>query len=390
MTDVDDKQLLELVAELRRHEAQLAHGQALSQTGSFSWKLDTDEITFSQELHRIFGFDHGAPVTLERIAGRVDPEDRAFLAAKIRAARQAREADYEIRLRMPDGRVRHVQTVSRAMRNPEGRLEVIGAVKDVTERKLSEETLGKVRTELAHVTRVASLGALTASIAHEVNQPLAGILTNARTCLRMLDADPPNLDGARSTAQRTIRDGARASAVIQRLRALFARKQPEADGFDLNEAAREVLALSAGELQSRRVVLQMDFAGDLPAVRGDRVQIQQVILNLVLNAADAMTGVVERPRDLLVGTAADPDGGVGLWVRDAGVGFDPQHADRLFDAFYTTKTDGMGIGLSISRSVIENHDGRLWATPNEGPGATFSFWLPDGPAAPARRETGGK
>ena len=364
--------------ELRRHEAQLAHGQSLSQTGSFSWKLDTDEITFSEELYRIFGFDRSAPVTLERIASRVDPDDRAVLAARIQDARHADVVnDYEIRLRMADGSVKHVQTVSRTMRDPEGRSEVIGAVMDVTERKQSEETLSKVRTELAHITRAASLGALTASIAHEVNQPLSGILTNARTCLRMLAADPPNLDGARSTAQRTIRDGDRASAVIQRLRALFARRPTGSDCFDLNDAAREVLALSSSELQGRRVVLQTEFANDLPAVRGDRVQLQQVILNLVLNAADAMIGVVDRPRELLVGTSADPDCGVRLWVRDAGVGFDPEDAERLFDAFYTTKTNGVGIGLSISRSVIQSHDGRLWATPNEGPGATFAFWLPD-------------
>jgi PAS domain S-box-containing protein len=370
----------DLLLEVWRHEAQLAHAQVLSQTGSFSWKLDTDEVTFSEELYRIFEFEPGSVVTLERIADQVDPDDRAVLAARIDGARQVDEAsDYEIRLRLPDGRVKHLQTVSRTMRDPEGGLEVIGAVKDVTERKRSEETLSKVRTELAHVTRVASLGALTASIAHEVSQPLAGILTNASTCLRMLAADPPNLDGARATARRTIRDGNRASAVIQRLRALFARKQPEADWFDLNDAAREVLALSSSELQSRRVVLRTDFAHDLPPVQGDRVQLQQVILNLVLNAADAMTDVVDRLRDLLVGTGADPDGGVRLWVRDAGVGFDPQEGERFFDAFYTTKSDGMGIGLSISRSVIESHGGRLWATPNDGPGATFSFWLPDEP-----------
>jgi PAS domain S-box-containing protein len=380
----------DLLLEVWRHEAQLAHAQALSQTGSFSWKLDTDEITFSEELYRIFGFDRGAPVTLERIASRVDPDDHATLAARIHDARQADGAnDYEIRLRMPDGGVRHLQTVSRTMRDPEGRLEVIGAVRDVTERKQSEQTLSRVRTELAHVTRVASLGALTASIAHEVNQPLAGILTNASTCLRMLAGDPPNLDGARSTAQRTIRDGNRASAVIQRLRALFARGQPEVDWFDLNDAAREVLALSSSELQRRRVVLHTDFTDDLPAVRGDRVQLQQVTLNLILNAADAVMGVVDRVRDVLVGTVADPDGGVRLWVRDAGVGFDAQDGERLFDAFYTTKTDGMGIGLTISRSVIESHGGRLWATPNDGPGATFSFWLPDEPRPMSARPAPG-
>jgi PAS domain S-box-containing protein len=394
LRDISDRKKAE--DEFRRHEAQLAHGQSLSQTGSFSWKLDTDEITFSEELYRIFEFERGTPVTLERIAGQVEPDDQALLAATIAAARQADDVtNYEIRLRMSDGQIKQVQTVSRTLRDPDGRSEVIGAVLDLTERKRSEDALSKVRTELAHITRAASLGALAASIAHEVNQPLSGILTNARTCLLMLDADPPNLDGARSTAERTIRDGNRASAVIQRLRALFARRPPGSDRFDLNEAAREVLALSASELQGRRVVLNTEFDESLPAVRGDRVQLQQVILNLVLNAADAMSGVRGRPRDLLVGTGTDPDGGVRLWVRDTGAGFAPEDADRLFDAFYTTKADGMGIGLSISRSVVQSHDGRLWATPNEGPGATFAIWLPDefkvlatspapdGPGAPA-------
>ena len=390
----------DLLLEVWRHEAQLAHAQALSQTGSFSWRLDTDEITFSQELYRIFGFERGSPVSLEQIASRVDPADRAFLATRIDHARRADGTnDYEIRLRMPDGAVKHVQTISRTMRDPEGRLEVIGAVRDITERKAAEETLGKVRNELAEVSRLASLGALTASIAHEVNQPLAGIITNASTCLRMLAADPPNVDGARLTAQRTIRDGHRAAEVIQRLRALFARRQSQAELFDLADAAREVLALSSGELRRRRVVLQTAFAEALPAVRGDRVQLQQVILNLILNAADAMADVEDRPRDLLVGARADSDGGVRLWVRDAGAGFDPQDAERLFDAFYTTKPEGMGIGLSISRSVIESHKGRLWATPNDGPGTTFAFWVPDelrllaaqaAPDRPAPRVAGGK
>jgi signal transduction histidine kinase len=381
----------DLLLEVWRHEAQLAHAQALSQTGSFSWRLDTDEVSFSEELYRIFDFEPGSPVTLERIAARVDPDDHAFLAAKVDGARQAGEAnDYEIRLRMPDGGVKHVQTISRTMRDPEGRLEVIGAVRDVTERKETEAALSKVRDELARVTRLASLGALTASIAHEVNQPLAGIVTNASTCLRLLAADPPNVEGARLTAQRTIRDGNRAAAVIQRLRGLFARRQPEAEWFDLNEAARELLALSSGDLKGRRVVLRTEFADDLPTVRGDRVQLQQVILNLVLNAADAMVGIVDRPPDLLVATGAHPDGGVRLWVQDTGAGFDPRDADRLFDAFYTTKPDGMGIGLAICRSVVERHGGRVWAAPNDGPGATVSFWVPAAPDGPTPDASGGE
>jgi signal transduction histidine kinase len=217
---------------------------------------------------------------------------------------------------------------------------------------------------------------LTASIAHEVNQPLSGIITNAGTCLRMLAADPPNVDGARETARRTIRDGNRASEVITRLRALYGRKDATIESVDLNEATREVLALSLSELQRNRILVQQELADGLPLVAGNRVQLQQVILNLLRNASDAMSAVDDRPRQLLIRTDGDEDDHVRLIVKDAGVGFAPQAADRLFESFYTTKNDGMGIGLSVSRSIIESHHGRLWATPNSGPGATFSFSIP--------------
>jgi len=227
------------------------------------------------------------------------------------------------------------------------------------------------------------MGELTASIAHEINQPLSGIITNANTCLRMLAADPPNVDGARETARRTIRDGNRASDVITRLRALFSKKDSSTESVDLNEATREVIALSSTTLQKNKVILRLELADDLPFVTGDRVQLQQVILNLLANASDAMSTVDDRPRKLLIKTEQDEGDGVRLTVQDAGVGFDPQTADRLFDAFYSTKNDGMGIGLSVSRSIIESHRGRLWAAPNDGPGATFSFSVPRSPAAPA-------
>jgi signal transduction histidine kinase len=217
---------------------------------------------------------------------------------------------------------------------------------------------------------------MSASIAHEVNQPLSGIITNASTCLRMLAADPPNIDGARETARRTIRDGNRASDVVTRLRALFSKKNATTELVDLNEAGSEVIALSRSELQRNRVILRSELADDLPPVTGDRVQLQQVILNLLLNALDAMSGVDDRPRQLVIKTERDEGDRVRLTVQDAGVGFDPQNVERLFEAFYTTKSGGMGIGLSVSRSIIENHHGRLWAAPNEGPGATFSFSIP--------------
>ena len=362
---------------VRRSEAFLAEGQRLSLTGSFSWRVDTDEIAFSGELRRIFRFEQDETVTLERIGARIHPEDVTLLCEKVgRARRGIEDHDYEIRLRLPNDSVKYVRMIAHGVRHQDGRLEYLGAVQDVTERRLSEQTLGNLRSELAHMTRVMSFGALTASVAHEVNQPLSGIITNASTCLRMLSADPPNVDGARETARRTIRDGNRASDVITRLRALFSKKDTATEAVDLNEATQEVLELSRGELQRNRVILQSEFADDLPQVRGDRVQLQQVILNLLRNASDAMSGVDNRPRQLVIRTERDEGDHVRLSVQDAGVGFEPNDANRLFKAFYTTKSGGMGIGLSVSRSIIESHNGRLWATPNDGPGSTFSFSIP--------------
>jgi PAS domain S-box-containing protein len=374
-------------AALRRSETLLAEGQRLSSTGSFSWRVDTDEIAFSEELRRIFEFDPHGVVTLEQFRARVHPEDMPSLSAQIDRVRAGYGyPGYEIRLRMPDGRVKYLRTFGRVVRHQDGRLECLAAVQDVTESRRADEALNKARSELAHVARVTSLGALTASIAHEVNQPLSGIITNAGTCLRMLAADPPNMDGARETARRTIRDGNRAADVITRLRALFSKRTAAIEPVDLNEAAREVIDLLASDLQRSRVVLRTAFADGLPLAGGDRVQLQQVIMNLLRNAADAMSDVNDRPRRLLMKTEADEDNYVRLTVQDAGVGLTPEAAERVFEAFYTTKTDGMGIGLSVSRSIIEGHNGRLWAASNDGPGATFSFSIPrySGDESPAQ------
>ena len=364
-------------AALKRSEAFLAEAQHLSRIGSFAWRVATNEITWSEELYRIFEFDPHVRITLELTGTRIHPEDLTLFHDLIeRATSSASDFQYEHRLLMPDHSIKYLHGIAHGTRNEDGELEFIGAVQDVTNRRLSEEALGKARAELAHVTRVMSLGALTASIAHEVNQPLSGIITNANTCLRMLAANPPNIDGARETARRTIRDGDRAAAVITRLRSLFSKKDTTIESVDLNEATREVIALSLSELQRNRVTLRSEFADNLPPVAGDRVQLQQVILNLIRNASDAMSGVDDRPRELLIRTELDGGGQVRVSVQDAGVGFDPQVMDRLFDSFFTTKNDGMGIGLSVSRSIIASHQGRLWATPNEGPGATFSFSIP--------------
>lgn len=362
---------------LERSEAFLAEAQHLSSTGSFCWRPSTGEIRWSEQLYRIFEIEQGVPVTLELVGSRIHPEDISILNDMNERTRAAvSDFEYDYRLLMPDHSVKHVHALAHGSRDADGQLEYIGAVQDVTQRRASEEALARARSELAHVTRVMSLSTLTASIAHEVSQPLSGMVTNASTCLRMLSSDPPNVEGARETARRTIRDGNRASDVITRLRALLGKKDATIEVIDLNEAVREVIALSLSELQSNRVILRHQLASDLPPVAGDRVQLQQVILNLLRNASDAMNTFDDRPRELLITTERDEGDRARLSVKDAGVGLDPQSMDKLFEAFYTTKNDGMGIGLSVCRSIIEKHRGLIWATQNDGPGATFSFSIP--------------
>ena len=257
----------------------------------------------------------------------------------------------------------------------DGRKVFTGFIRDISEKKRSEQALRDTQAELARMMRVMTIGQLTASIAHEVNQPLSGIITNASTCLRMLKSDPPNIDGAQETAQRTIRDGNRASDVIQRLRTLFTKKQVEVEPLDLNEAASEVIALLSGELQRDNVILKQEFKDRLPTVAADRVQLQQVILNLLHNACEAMSSIDDRPRQIVLRTQLEGEH-VCLSVQDSGVGFTREVADQMFESFFTTKSEGMGVGLSVSRSIIEANHGRLWATANDGPGATFAFSIP--------------
>jgi PAS domain S-box-containing protein len=281
------------------------------------------------------------------------------------------------RLRRSDGAYRWFQNKGCPLRDAAGRIiRWCVLLTDIDDLKRAAAELRRVHDHLAEASRVTSLGALTASIAHEVNQPLSGIITNASTCLRMLDADPPNLDGARETARRTIRDGNRAADVVARLRALFSKKELTLESLDLNEATREVIALSSIDLQRDRVILQSELADDLPLVTGDRIQLQQVILNLLRNASDAMVEVHDRPRQLVIRTECENGDHVRVTVRDAGVGITRETLDEVFDAFYTTKSGGMGIGLSVSRSIVEHHHGRLWAETNDGPGATFAFSIP--------------
>jgi PAS domain S-box-containing protein len=263
----------------------------------------------------------------------------------------------------------------------------VAFVVDLTERKQaegaareSERRYHEIQAEMAHANRVAIVGQLSASIAHEIKQPLSAVLMNADTCLRMLARDPPNVDSASEMVRRTIRDANRASEVIERLRTLFAKKDGPTELIDLSEATREVIAVSLTELQGSRVVLRSAFAKDLPPVTGDRVQLQQVVLNLLRNAADAMSDVEDRPRHLLISTARTDSNGVLLAVQDSGSGVDPTKLERVFEAFYTTKPGGLGMGLSICRAIIEAHGGKLWATQGAPHGAVFQFALP--PSAP--------
>ncbi len=292
--------------------------------------------------------------------------------------------EIQCRLRGSAGSYGWFHVLGQAARDSEGRVvRWYGLLIDIDDRKTIEEALRSSEARLSRAARTAIAGEFAASVAHEINQPLAGIITNASTCLRMLAATPPNIDGALETARRTIRDGNRASEVITRLRALFRKQGPVVESVDLNEALREVIALLQGELERSRVVVQTDLAPDLPLVAGDRVQLQQVILNLLRNASEAMGGIDDRPRLLAIGTGPDGDGAVRLSVRDAGAGIAADSVGRLFDPFYTTKSDGMGIGLSVSRSIITSHHGRLWAVANEdGPGTTFAFSVPRDPGMP--------
>jgi PAS domain S-box-containing protein len=372
--DIEDRKRAE--AQVEQAYLRLAEAQRLSKTGSFITDLVADEHDWSEETFRIFEFDPSTRVTVQMIRDIIHPDDLPSFDAVIARGMTGTDIDFVFRIVLPRRTVKHIRGMARVMTQVGGHPLFIGALQDVTENKVAEEALDRARSELAHVARVTTLNALTASIAHEINQPLASLITNASICLRRLNADPPNLDGARETLLRTIRDGNRASDVIIRLRALFTKKEFTPESLDLNDATREVIALALNDFQRNRVVLQPELAEDLPPVIGDRIQLQQVTLNLLRNASDAMADVEDRPRQLLIRTQRQADNRVCLSVRDAGCGVNPHDFDKLFEPFYTTKSGGMGIGLSVSRSIIEKHHGRLWAEPNDGPGTTFSFSIP--------------
>jgi C4-dicarboxylate-specific signal transduction histidine kinase len=247
---------------------------------------------------------------------------------------------------------------------------------EIIERKRAEESYSKTQSELAHVTRVMTMGELAASIAHEVNQPLSGVVINGNTCLRWLAANPANVEEAQEAARRIVRDGKRAGDVIARIRALATKSSSTKERMNMNEAIQDVVGLARDEVRRKGVKLRTELARDLSPVMGDRVQLQQVLLNLIMNGVDAMSTVGERDRQLVIKTQRDESDQVRVAVQDSGIGLDQEIMQKIFDAFYSTKPGGMGMGLSISRSIVQNHGGRLWAAANDGPGTTFQFTVP--------------
>jgi PAS domain S-box-containing protein len=362
---------------LRRSDAYLAEAQRLSLTGSFGWKVSSGDIFWSEESFRIFAYDRTTKPSLDLIMQRTHPDDVVRVRQLLdHASREGADWEVEHQLLMPNGSIKSVHVVARALRDKSGGVEFVGAIMDVSAAKRAEQALRQAQAELAHVSRVTALGELTASIAHEVNQPIAGVVTNAEAASRWLKAEPPNLDKVREVLGQIVKDGMRAGDVIHRIRALIRKAPPRMARVDVNEAVLDITTLARSELLRHGVSLQTQLATGLPLIEGDRVQLQQVILNLILNAVEAMSGIAEGAREMRISTGRRASNGVLVAVRDFGPGLDPQSMDRLFDAFYTTKPDGLGMGLAICRSIVEAHGGKLWATANEPRGAVFQFTLP--------------
>ena len=372
-----ESKVREQTAELRRSEALLAEGQTLSRTGSMWWKVSTGEVLWSDETFRILGYDRLEKPAMPLALQRVHPDDAALVQQTVeRAAREGKDFGHECRLLMPDGSVKHVHVVAHAVRDESGGVELIGAVMDVTRRKHADDALRKAQGELTHATRVMMMGELAASIAHEINQPLAAIVAEGEACRNWLAGATPNIEKAQESAGGIVRDANRASDIIKRIRALAQRAETEKVRLDANDAIREVMALAEGEARRHGVMLRVDLADDLSPVVGDRVQLQQVVLNLIMNGIEAMSSVADRPRQLLVRSRRHESDHVLVAVQDSGIGIERQDLAKIFETFYTTKPQGMGMGLAISLSIVENHGGRLWATANDDHGVTFQFALP--------------
>jgi PAS domain S-box-containing protein len=379
------------VDELRRSEAYLADGQRISHTGSWGWDVASQEISFcSLEHFRIFGMDPTVKPTYELMRPLVHPDDVAFIEENFASAvREHVDFDHEFRILRSDGQLRHLRSVGHPVFDDRGTLvEYAGTIVDCTEKKLAEATLRAMQSQLERVSRLTTLGLLTASIAHEVNQPLAAIIAHGGAARRWLGRTSPNVAEAAGAIEGVIENARRASDVIARIRSLARKADNERELLDLNDIIHEILPLADGELRHNSVILRTDFDRALPRIFGDRVQLQQVVLNLIVNGVEAISALTDGPRELVIHTSRSDREEVQVAVQDSGIGLPEEELQTIFEPFYTTKSQGMGIGLSISRSIIQAHNGRLWAHRNkDAPGITVHFTLPvrEGPAAAGER-----
>jgi PAS domain S-box-containing protein len=366
---------------LRRSKAYLAEAEHVSHTGAFGWDLSTGAMVVSDETYRLAGIEPSStPITADEVWGRIHPDDAPrIMEQAARAIREGGNLDYEHRFVMPDGSVKFVRVLGRPLKGAAGAVEYVGAAMDITEARRAEAALHHAQVELAHVTRVTAMGELAASIAHEVNQPLAAISANANAALNWLAFAPPTIECAREALDAIVADSERAGDVLSRIRRLLSRSPSERTACEVNGLVSGVLPLVRSQFERQGVVLETALANDSPTVVGDAVQLQQVLLNLLLNAADACKDLGLERRRVMVRTAAERRNGEGravVAVADSGHGFDPTAAARIFEPFYTTKPGGLGMGLSISRSIVARHEGELTATGNAEYGVTFSLSLP--------------